>query len=287
MVLQIALMLLAQAPAATAPKTPAAKPAATKPTAAKPATTTAAPKPATTKPAAAKPAAEAAPPVTPRPDGVYAVFEVVQGATPLGKIVCKLYEKESPITVANFIGLATGTKMWVDPKTRQKVKKPLYDGLVFHRVIPRFMIQGGDPLGSGMGGTDSIPDEFDLGLQFDKPGVLAMANAGPNTGSSQFFITEAPTPHLNMKHTIFGQVIEGQEVVEQIARVPRGESDRPREAVVMKSVRIERWPKPVAAPKPAAAKPKPAAAKPKPAAPAATTPKPTPAKPKPAAPATK
>jgi peptidyl-prolyl cis-trans isomerase A (cyclophilin A) len=223
---------------------------------------------------------------TPRPDGVYAVFDIVQGAdpktaTPVGKIVCKLYEKESPVTVANFIGLATGTKLWPDPKTRQKVKRPLYNGLTFHRVIPGFMIQGGDPLGSGMGGTDTIPDEFDLGLKFDREGVLAMANAGPDTGSSQFFITDGPTPHLNGRHTIFGQVVEGQEFVEQIARVPRDSKDKPREAVIMRTVKIERWPPP-----PPAVKPKPAAAKPKPAAtkPATTpaTPKPPAAKPVPA-----
>lgn len=231
-------------------------------------------------PAPAAPASSAT--AAARPDGVYAVFDIVQGAdpktaAPLGKIVCKLYEKESPITVANFIGLATGTKLWPDPKTRQKVKRPLYNGLTFHRVIPGFMIQGGDPLGSGMGGTDTIPDEFDLGLKFDRPGVLAMANAGPNTGSSQFFITEGPTPHLNGKHTIFGQVVEGQEVVEKIARVPRDSRDKPREPVIMRSVKIERWPPP-----PAAAKPRPAAAKPKPA-----TPKPAPAAKPSAAPAKK
>ncbi len=257
----------ATAPKPVTPKPAAPKPAASKPAAAKPA---AAPKPT----AAAKPASI---PPTPRPDGVYAVFTIVQGAnpktaTPMGRVVCKLYEKESPKTVANFVALAKGTASWQDPKTRQRVKKPLYNGLIFHRVIPGFMIQGGDPLGTGTGGTDVIPDEFDLGLRFDKPGVLAMANAGPNTGSSQFFITEAPTTHLNNRHTIFGQVIEGQEVVERIARLPRDDNDRPREPVVMKSVVIEQWPKPAAS-KPAAAKPKAPATKPKPAA----------AKPKPAA----
>jgi peptidyl-prolyl cis-trans isomerase A (cyclophilin A) len=243
--------------------TPPAKPPATKPAAAKPAA--AKPPAAVTKPVA--------PPLKPRPDGVYAVFDVVQGADPktasaIGTIVCKLFEKESPITVGNFIGLATGAKTWVDPKTRQRVKRPLYNGLTFHRVIPNFMIQGGDPLGTGMGGTETIPDEYDLGLRFDRPGILAMANAGPDTGSSQFFITDGPTPHLNNRHTIFGEVVEGQEFVEQIARVPRDSKDKPREPVIMRSVKIERWPPPppAAKPKPAPAKPKPAPAQPKPAA---------------------
>jgi peptidyl-prolyl cis-trans isomerase A (cyclophilin A) len=227
-----------------------------------------------------------------REPGLYATFEVVQGTDPktqqaLGKIVCKLYEKESPLTVQNFTQLARGMKMFTDPKTGQRVKRPLFNGLTFHRVIPGFMIQGGDPLGTGMGGTDVIKDEFDPSLQFDKAGVLAMANAGPNTGSSQFFITEGPTPHLNGRHTIFGQVIEGQNVVEAVARVPRGQSDKPNTPVIMKRVLIERFPKPVvpAKPKPAPAKPNPAA--PKPAAPKPAAPKTTPAVKPPAAAAVK
>jgi peptidyl-prolyl cis-trans isomerase A (cyclophilin A) len=226
--------------------------------------------------ASASAQAPAATPAAEREPGLYATFEIVEGTNPkmqapIGRIVCRLYEKESPVTVENFTSLARGTKLWTDPKTRQRVKRPLYNGLTFHRVIPNFMIQGGDPLGNGTGGTDVIKDEFAPSLAFDKPGVLAMANAGPNTGSSQFFLTEGPTPHLNQRHTIFGQVIEGQDVVGKIARVPRSPNDRPTVPVVMKRVTIERFPKAAPAPakpKPAPAKaaaPKPAAAKPVPA----------------------
>jgi peptidyl-prolyl cis-trans isomerase A (cyclophilin A) len=166
--------------------------------------------------------------------GTYAVFE-----TSLGKITVRLFEKEAPKTVANFVGLADGTKEWTDPKSRQPVKKRFYDGLIFHRVIPNFMIQGGDPLGSGMGGPGyKFEDEFSPNLKFDQPGRLAMANAGPNTNGSQFFITEAPTPHLTNRHTIFGQVVEGQEVVNKIARVPRDGNDRPNTPVVIQKVTI-------------------------------------------------
>ncbi len=255
------LMQAAAPPAATQAK-PAAKPAAA---AAKPATT--APKPAAAKPAAPKPAPVPPPPAVQRPDGVYATFNIVQGAQPMGSIVIRLFEKEQPLTVANFIGLARGTKAWQDPKTRQLVKRPLYNGLTFHRVIPGFMIQGGDPLGSGMGGTEAIKDEFAPELRFNKTGLLAMANAGPNTGSSQFFITDRPSiPHLDGKHPIFGEVIEGQDLVEKIARVDRDDNDKPRVPVIMKTVTIDRFPKVAPAPaKPAAAKP----AAVKPAAPGA------------------
>jgi peptidyl-prolyl cis-trans isomerase A (cyclophilin A) len=170
------------------------------------------------------------------PAGLYAVME-----TNLGNITLQLFDKEAPKTVENFVGLAEGTKEWVDPKTRQKVKKPLYDGLIFHRVIPGFMIQGGDPMGSGMGGPGyRFEDEFSPSLKFDKPGRLAMANAGPNTNGSQFFITEGPTEHLNNRHTIFGQVIEGQDVVHKIATAPRGGQDRPTTEIVIKKLRIVR-----------------------------------------------
>ena len=267
----------------------AAPPTATpaKPTAAaKPATATAKPATAAAKPAAAKPAPAPAPPAVQRPDGVYATFNIVQGAQPMGTIVIRLYEKEQPLTVANFIGLARGTKAWPDPKTRQLVKRPLYNGLTFHRVIPGFMIQGGDPLGNGMGGTEAIKDEFSPELRFNKTGLLAMANAGPNTGSSQFFITDRPSiPHLDGKHPIFGEVIEGQDLVEKIARVDRDDNDKPRVPVVMKTVTIDRFPK-VAPAKPAA--PKPAAAKPaaaKPAGAPAAAPAAAPKKAPPAAPA--
>ncbi|MEJ5367340.1 MAG: peptidylprolyl isomerase [Bryobacteraceae bacterium] len=175
-----------------------------------------------------------------RENGLYATIEVAHGKEPLGKIVLKLYEMESPVTVRNFVDLALGRKAWTDPKTGARVRRPLYNGLTFHRVIPGFMIQGGDPLGNGTGGTDVIKDEFHPTLKFDIPGRLAMANAGPNTGSCQFFITEVPTPHLNGKHTIFGQVVEGQELVGKIARVPRNANDKPLTPVVMTRVSIER-----------------------------------------------
>ncbi len=148
--------------------------------------------------------------------------------TSLGEIVVKLLPEKAPKTVANFVGLAEGTKEWKDPKSGQAVKRPLYDGTVFHRVILDFMIQGGDPLGTGTGGPGyRFEDEIGPDNRFDKPGLLAMANAGPNTNGSQFFITEVPTPHLNRGHTIFGQVVEGQDIVTKIARVPRGPGDRP------------------------------------------------------------
>ncbi len=151
-----------------------------------------------------------------REPGLYATMN-----TTLGAITLKLFEAESPITVRNFVYLAQGRKPWRDPKTGQTVTRPLYNGLTFHRVIPRFMIQGGDPAGNGTGNVGfSIKDEFSPSLKFDVPGRLAMANAGPGTGSCQFFITEVPTPYLNGKHTIFGQVVEGQDVVNKIARVP-------------------------------------------------------------------
>ena len=148
------------------------------------------------------------------PGDLYAVFQ-----TSRGNIVVKLFEKEAPKTVANFVGLATGKQEWVDPRNGQKSKAKLYDGTVFHRVIPQFMIQGGDPLGTGTGGPGyRFEDEFQSGKKFDRPGLLAMANSGSNTNGSQFFITEVPTPHLNNRHTIFGEVVKGQDLVPQIAR---------------------------------------------------------------------
>ncbi len=168
--------------------------------------------------------------------GLYAIFNTSQG-----KITIQLFEKESPETVENFVGLAEGTKEWTDAKSGKKVKKPLYNGSIFHRVIPGFMIQGGDPMGTGMGGPGyQFKDEFGSGLKFDRPGRLAMANSGPNTNGSQFFITEGATAHLNDRHTIFGQVYEGQEIVRKIARVPRDRRDRPNTPVVMESLEIIR-----------------------------------------------
>ena len=151
---------------------------------------------------------------------LYAVFQ-----TSRGNIVIKLLEKEAPKTVANFVGLATGKQDWVDPRTEKKTTAKLYDGTVFHRVIPQFMIQGGDPLGTGRGDPGyRFEDEFQSGRKFDRPGLLAMANAGPNTNGSQFFITEVPTPHLNNRHTIFGEVVKGQDLVPQIARAGNGQT---------------------------------------------------------------
>ena len=187
------------------------------------------------------------PPAAPAPEpGLYATIN-----TSLGVIKLKLFEKEAPITVRNFRALATGTKEWKDQKTGQMVKRPLYPGTTFHRVIPGFMIQGGDPAGNGAGDVGFvIPDEFVPTLKFDVPGRLAMANAGPHTGGSQFFITVAPTPHLNMHHTIFGQVIEGQDVVTKITQVQRNGDDKPLTPVKIVSITFKReGPPPAAATK--------------------------------------
>jgi peptidyl-prolyl cis-trans isomerase A (cyclophilin A) len=145
---------------------------------------------------------------------IYATFK-----TSLGDVVVKLLQEKAPKTVENFVGLAEGTREWTDPRSGQKQKKPLYDGTVFHRVIPDFMIQGGDPLGTGTGGPGyKFADEIGPDNKFSKPGLLAMANAGPNTNGSQFFITEVPTPWLDKGHTIFGEVVKGGELVPKIAR---------------------------------------------------------------------
>lgn len=161
--------------------------------------------------------------------------------TSMGDIVIRLYEDKAPKTVANFAGLATGTKEWTDPKTREKVKRPLYSGTIFHRVIPGFMIQGGDPLGNGRGGPGyRFEDEFHPDLRHSKAGILSMANAGPNTNGSQFFVTEAPTPFLDGKHSVFGEVVKGQEVVNAIARAPRDPGDRPLKEVRLVEVIISR-----------------------------------------------
>lgn len=194
---------------------------------------------------AAAPAAKktAEPPPPPRPDGLYVTLDITHGGKPVGKIVGKFYEKESPVTVRNFVDLAMGKKAWLNPKTNKKAMAPLYNGLTFHRMIPGFMIQGGDPMGNGTGGTDSIVDEYNPSLTFDKPGVFAMANTGaPRTGSCQFFITDGTPAHLNGRHPIFAQVIEGQDLVASLARVPRGQADRPSEPVVMQKVTITRYP---------------------------------------------
>jgi peptidyl-prolyl cis-trans isomerase A (cyclophilin A) len=161
--------------------------------------------------------------------------------TSKGDIRVELYPDTAPKTVDNFVGLATGERVWTDPATSQEQRRPLYDGTIFHRVIPQFMIQGGDPLGSGRGGPGySFEDEVDGPHRFDGPGYLAMANAGPNTNGSQFFITEVATPWLNGKHTIFGKVVEGMDVVQAIVRSERDGSDRPLEDVVVERIEIER-----------------------------------------------
>src|SRR5512144_1151247 len=142
--------------------------------------------------------------------------------TSMGEIVVQLFDDKAPKTVANFVDLATGTKEWTDPKTREKVKRPLYNGTIFHRVIPGFMIQAGDPLGNGTGGPGyRFEDEFNSDLRHSKAGILSMANAGPNTNGSQFFIIHKATPWLDGKHSVFGEVVKGQEVVDAIANVPR------------------------------------------------------------------
>ncbi|GAQ56337.1 peptidylprolyl isomerase [Streptomyces acidiscabies] len=157
-----------------------------------------------------------------------------------GDIVIKLFPDHAPKTVANFVELATGAREWVNPTTGQKTTDKLYDGTVFHRVIDGFMIQGGDPLGNGTGGPGyRFADEFHPELKFSKPYLLAMANAGPGTNGSQFFVTVGPTPHLNNRHTIFGEVIAGTEVVDAIAKVDTGRNDRPKNDVVIQSVVVE------------------------------------------------
>ena len=170
--------------------------------------------------------------------GLYATFE-----TSMGDITCKLFEKETPITIENFIGLANGTKEWTDPKTGEKVKKRFYDGLIFHRIIPNFMIQGGCPLGNGTGGPGYRFDDEIVGtLKFNKPGLLAMANAGPGTNGSQFFITHIATPWLDGHHTIFGEVVDGMDIVNAMGTVARGSGDKPTTPIVMKKVVIKKVP---------------------------------------------
>lgn len=169
-----------------------------------------------------------------RPNGLYVTIE-----TSMGSITGELFEKDAPATIKNFLDLALGRQAYPDPRTGLPSMLPLYNGLTFHRVIPDFMIQGGDPLGDGTGGTRNIPDEIKPELTFDRPGRFGMANAGPNTGSCQFFITVAEQPHLNGLHTVFGQVVEGQDVVKKITLVPT-QNDRPLEPVTITSVKFVR-----------------------------------------------
>lgn len=242
LLLSLALVcsLTAQTPPAT--KAPATKAPATKAPATK-AVTKAAP-----KAAAAKPAPAPLPPPPSSEPGLYGQME-----TTMGRIAFQLYEKESPLSVKNFVELAQGRKSWFDEKTNGMVRRPLYPGITFHRVIPEFMIQAGDPTGSGRGNVHfTVPDEYAASpqLMYDKPGRFGMANVGrPNTNSSQFFITVKPTPWLDGKHTIFGQVLEGQEVVDAIANVPRDEEDKPRTPVKITRIVFQRvGPKPPNAP---------------------------------------
>jgi peptidyl-prolyl cis-trans isomerase A (cyclophilin A) len=197
------------------------------------------------QPSATVPAA-----VNPSPkleDGLYAAIQ-----TSAGEIKVKLFEKEAPVTVKNFVDLALGRKTYIDPRNELPSKKPFYSGLTFHRVIPEFMIQGGDPLGNGAGGTAPIKDEIVPDLKFDVPGRMGMANSGPNTGSCQFFLTELPQPHLDGLHTIFGQVVDGMDVIKKIARMPVDGQDHPIEPVKIVEVRVARIGPPPQAAKPAA-----------------------------------
>jgi peptidyl-prolyl cis-trans isomerase A (cyclophilin A) len=173
----------------------------------------------------------------PRTPGTYAIFKTSEG-----EIVARLFEKEAPKTVANFVDLAEGKREWTHPTSGKKSSDRLYDGSIFHRVIPNFMIQGGDPAGTGFGGPGYRFEDETKGSahRFDQPGKLAMANSGPNTNGSQFFITTANTDWLTGKHTIFGEVVEGQEIADKISKVPRGAQDKPSKPVVIETVTIER-----------------------------------------------
>jgi peptidyl-prolyl cis-trans isomerase A (cyclophilin A) len=169
--------------------------------------------------------------------GTFANFETSEG-----NFKVRLFDKEAPNTVANFTGLAEGTKEWKDPATGERRKAPFYNGIIFHRVINGFMIQGGDPLGQGTGGPGyKFADEFSAKRRHDKAGILSMANSGPNTNGGQFFVTLAATPWLDNKHSVFGEVVEGMDVVQKIGRVPTGKpGDRPLKPITVQSVTIEK-----------------------------------------------
>lgn len=164
------------------------------------------------------------------------IFAVIK--TNLGDITVKLYAKEAPKTVKNFVGLASGEQEWTHPANgEKKTGTPLYNGTIFHRVIDGFMIQGGDPTGTGRGSPGyRFADEFESGKKFDRVGLLAMANSGPNTNGSQFFITTSLPSYLNNKHTIFGEVTRGYETVEKISKTPRGPGDKPTQDVMIKQI---------------------------------------------------
>ncbi len=168
--------------------------------------------------------------------GVYAKF-----VTSEGNFTVRLYDQEAPKTVENFVSLAEGTKEWTDPRTSQKVMKPYYDNVIFHRVIKGFMIQGGDPLGQGIGGPGyTFADEFHPKARHNKAGILSMANRGPNTNGGQFFITLSPTPHLDDRHSVFGEVIEGMDVIQKIGTTATNERDRPLADIAIQTITIER-----------------------------------------------
>jgi peptidyl-prolyl cis-trans isomerase A (cyclophilin A) len=174
--------------------------------------------------------------VAPGTGKLYARF-----VTSMGPIVVELEEERAPNTVKNFVGLATGTQEWKHPKTGETAKKALYDGTVFHRVITDFMVQGGDPLGQGTGGPGyRFKDEFHPELRHTGPGILSMANSGPGTNGSQFFITEKATPWLDNKHSVFGKTVAGLDLIGKITRVDKGPNDRPRTDVVLQRVEIFR-----------------------------------------------
>lgn len=159
--------------------------------------------------------------------------------TTLGDILCRLFADKAPKTVANFVELATGKKEFIDPKTKEKKTGNFYDGIIFHRVIPGFMIQTGDPLGMGYGGPGyQFEDEFHKELRHSKGGILSMANSGPNTNGSQFFITHTPTPHLDFKHSVFGEVVDGMQVVIDIGNVDKDRRDKPTTDVVMNTLEV-------------------------------------------------
>ena len=167
---------------------------------------------------------------------VYADF-----TTSEGNFSVRLFDKETPNTVENFVGLAEGTKEWTDPRTNQRVRQPYYDGIIFHRIIDGFMIQGGDPLGRGTGGPGyDFADEFHPSLRHSKAGILSMANRGPNTNGGQFFLTLGPTPHLDNRHSVFGEVVDGMDIVRKIGSTRTGAQDRPIKDVVIQSVKIRR-----------------------------------------------
>lgn len=167
---------------------------------------------------------------------VYAQLTTSEGA-----FTVRLFDQKAPKTVENFVGLAEGTKEWTDPRTNKKVSTPYYDGVIFHRVINGFMVQTGDPLGQGIGGPGyKFKDEFHPTLRHDKAGILSMANNGPNTNGGQFFITLGPTPHLDNRHSVFGEVVEGMEIVEKIGSTPTGSQDRPVKEIAIQTITIER-----------------------------------------------